>query len=27
LSLAYTLNLDVLLPSYGFKVGFGIRLR
>jgi hypothetical protein len=27
LSLAYTLNLDVLLPSYSFKVGFGIRLR
>jgi hypothetical protein len=27
LSLAYSLSLDVLLPSYGFKVGFGVRLR
>lgn len=27
LSLAYTFSVDVLIPTYDFKVGFGIRLR
>ncbi|MFN3265775.1 MAG: hypothetical protein ACK41E_02945 [Deinococcales bacterium] len=26
-SLAYTLNVEMLIPSYEFKIGFGIRLR